>query len=212
MNRFLHISFFVLLLTIVIVAWHIELRSSLTNKDTETLITLDEKYTEEGTADESMSDFSRTESVIVENTRPILWHEVTDSNLVPPTIRKDIEDRTLIQLDNETIDLMKPGMTVKLIVPSIEDPLEVEVEQVSQTSSGNLTILGKINGNPWLDFVATFGESSSNATIGTEQGVFNLRGNRDLAWIASGRSFNHLVDTNVPDYRIPRYPLPTPGS
>jgi len=54
--------------------------------------------------------------------------------------------------------------------------------------------------------VMTISQSSTFATIGTEQGVYNLRGDASVAWIAPARAFNHHVDPSIPDYRLPKQP------
>ena len=80
--------------------------------------------------------------------------------------------------------------------------VEMWVERVFKNPSGSLTLKGKVDGNANYSFSMTLGDKSTYATIDTASGIFNLRGNDTHVWIGLGRSFNHHVNPETPDYRI----------
>ncbi|MFN3235534.1 MAG: hypothetical protein ACE37D_00585 [Pseudomonadales bacterium] len=139
-----------------------------------------------------------------------LWQVLDEIPENAPKIREDVPEKHLVKLDSNALRNLQKGMSARISIPGLREPVEVTVTSVEVLSSGNTSILGKINENPLLDFVATIGENATYATIGTEAGVYNLRGNRELAWIAPGRAFNHHVDPRIPDFVIPEKPVPTP--
>jgi hypothetical protein len=132
-----------------------------------------------------------------------LWEILMEVPESAPIGRTDVPSRQLVSFDADVIQQLKEGSEIKIELSPIQSAT-VSISSVQILPSGNTSLLGKVNDNEWLDFVATIGEASSNATIGTEEGVFNLRGNRDYAWIAPGRAFNHTVDPSIPDYRLPK--------
>jgi hypothetical protein len=132
-----------------------------------------------------------------------LWTFPSSLPASTPTIRDDAPGKQLVHFNRELLLGLSAGQIAIMAIPHVSDPMEVKINSVEQLKSGNVSIRGKVNGNPLLDFVMTLGERSTFATIGTEEGVFNLRGNLEVAWIAPARAFNHHVDPNVLDYRIP---------
>ena len=155
--------------------------------------------------------YSTTESV----TESGLWIEIAEIPAAAPAIRSDVPDKRLIKLNRELISGLSVGREVDVSIPHLNSTIRVSIGTVAKLTSGNTSILGKVDGNPLLDFVMTVSEKSTFATIGTEQGVFSLRGDETLAWIAPARAFNHHVDPTVPDFRIPKPPVaqaaPNPG-
>ena len=134
------------------------------------------------------------------------WTEIVEIPAVTPAIRADVPDKRLIKLNRESLLALAAGQEVDLPMPHFNSSVRVLIRAVDKLPSGNISILGKIEGNPLLDFVMTVSEKSTFATIGTEQGVFSLRGDESLAWIAPARAFNHHVDPTVLDYRLPNQP------
>ncbi len=132
-----------------------------------------------------------------------LWQVLHEHPKDVPTIRRDVPQKQLVKLEATAFTSLRQGLKVPLTIPGVDQPLVVTVTNVETLESGNVSISGKVNDNHWLDFVATIGKDAIYATIGTEAGVYNLRGNKELAWIVPGRAFNHHVDPNVLDYVIP---------
>lgn len=135
-----------------------------------------------------------------------LWTEIVEIPDTVPAIRADVPDKRLIKLNRVTLSALLVGQEVNIPIPHLKSSVRVSIRTVDKLASGNTSILGKIDGNPLLDFVMTVGEKSTFATIGTEQGVYNLRGDESLAWIAPAKAFNHHVDPKVLDYRVPKLP------
>lgn len=139
-----------------------------------------------------------------------LWQAMDEVPANAPKIRHDVPEKHLVRLDPDALRNLRQGMRVAIQIPGVGEPLEVAVTNVELLKSGNTSIFGKVDNNQLFDFVATIGVDATYATIGTDVGVFNLRGNRELAWIAPGRAFNHHVDPRIPDFVIPEKPVPTP--
>ncbi|MFT4797910.1 MAG: hypothetical protein ACJAXW_002766 [Candidatus Azotimanducaceae bacterium] len=140
------------------------------------------------------------------DTESELWTEIINVPAAPPAIRSDIPRKRLIKLNRESLSALSVGQEVNITIPHLNSSVRVSIRTVDKLASGNISILGKIDGNPLLDFVMTVSEMSTFATIGTEQGVYNLRGDESLAWIAPAKAFNHHVDPAVLDYRVPKQP------
>ena len=142
------------------------------------------------------------EPLVVQSNVPVLMKGMKVIPENAPRIREDIPDKHLLAIETELLLNLKPGARVTLEFPQMEHPVEVLISNATTLASGNISIVGNVNGNEWLGFVLTIGEEALNGTIGTEVGVFNLRGNRNLAWLAPGRAFNHMVDPRIPDFRL----------
>ncbi|MGK0260902.1 MAG: hypothetical protein ACI96M_004356 [Candidatus Azotimanducaceae bacterium] len=136
-----------------------------------------------------------------------LWVEVVGIPERMPLIRADIPNKRLIKLNRQKLTNLSAGQTVQVSLPQLRDAVQISIVSVEELASGNLSISGKVDDNSLLDFVMTVSKSSIYATIGTEHGVFNLRGDDALAWIAPGKSFNHHVNPSVLDYRVPKQPV-----
>jgi hypothetical protein len=129
------------------------------------------------------------------------WQE-DDTTVEPPVIRQDVPNLTLFGYHRDQFIQLTPGDTVDLALPAPGNTARIWVDKVIKNPSGSLTVNGKVDGHPDYSFVMTLGEESVSATIGTADGVFNLRGNKSHAWIGLGRSFNHHVNPETPDYRV----------
>jgi hypothetical protein len=136
-----------------------------------------------------------------------LWVEVVGIPERMPLIRADIPNKRLIKLNRQKLTNLSAGQTVQVSLPQLRDAVQISIVSVEELASGNLSISGKVDDNSLLDFVMTVSKRSIYATIGTEHGVFNLRGDDVLAWIAPGKSFNHHVNPSVLDYRVPKQPV-----
>lgn len=119
-----------------------------------------------------------------------------------PEIRDDVPGLTLLRYERRGFTNLQVGERIVLSLPGSESEFDVWIESRHRHPSGSLTLNGKVNGKHEHSFVMTIGSNATFATISTESGIYNLRGNRQHLWIASGRSFNHHVDGSVLDYRI----------
>lgn len=129
------------------------------------------------------------------------WRE-DDTSVERPAIRQDVPNLTLFGYHRDQFIQLTPGDKVDLALPTPGNTARIWVDNVIKNPSGSLTVNGKVDGHPDYSFVMTLGKESVHATIGTAAGVFNLRGNRSHAWIGLGRSFNHHVNPETPDYRV----------
>ncbi|MDZ7781816.1 MAG: hypothetical protein U5K56_02340 [Halioglobus sp.] len=114
---------------------------------------------------------------------------------------------------------IQAGERIELPVPQLTDPVAVEVKSNDTLASGNVSIKGHVNDNRIYSFILTLGESSMFATLGTPNGIFNIRGNSEHAWVIPAKALEGHVDPDVADFRvseaqeIPREPeqQPTPA-
>ncbi len=148
-----------------------------------------------------------SESEVVGETRgysdtPTLWNTVTQVPDDAPSIRDDLPTKFLVKIDQKLLRDLVDAEQFSITLPPFEDTSIVLIYSVETLQSGNVAVLGKVDGNRLFDFVATIGANSLNATIGTERGVYNLRGDHKYAWVSPGSSFNHLVASEVPDFLV----------
>jgi hypothetical protein len=127
---------------------------------------------------------------------PLPWEHVTDARQV--------------LLDRQQIIAAGPGSKLALFIPQLSSFLPGAVEHVKKSPSGNLSVRGHINGDRRFGFVLTLGRESTFATIGTPQGIFNLTGNAEVAWIVAQRELDHQIDPSQPDFVVSQAKQLTP--
>ncbi len=125
--------------------------------------------------------------------------------------RQDVPGKELLKLNRSLLVNIEEGEKLPLYIPQLNSEIEVQIYSVTLLPSGNRSITGKVHDHPLLDFTMTISEKATLATLGTFEGVFNLRGDAEHAWIVRGKDYNHHVDPNVLDYRLPRQEQITPA-
>lgn len=121
---------------------------------------------------------------------------------VMPHIRSDIVDKTLVKIDRALIDSWRVDDFVRLPIPQKQKEIVVQIDSIELLPSSNQLIAGHVPGSPNHVFIMTVGKQSIFATIGTEDGVFNLRGNENYAWIISSRELKQHLRPEILDYRV----------
>lgn len=136
---------------------------------------------------------------------PPLWAGADPADYpVLPRFREDVTGARLVKIDRSLMSSLEPGRWVDLVIPQLADPITVIVDENSLRASGIRVLKGRVEGRRVLPFVVTLGAGATYATIGTRDGIWNLRGSATLAWIIDGRVLNQHVDPAVPDYVIRR--------
>ena len=110
------------------------------------------------------------------------------------TVRFNLED------ENLNISISDNGVGI----PQNKQEITVQIDVIKVLPSGNQSISGHALDNHDHGFIMTVGKQSIFATIGTEDGVFNIRGNEDYAWVISSRELNHHLRPEILDYRVPK--------
>ena len=121
-----------------------------------------------------------------------------------PHIRSDIVVKTLGNIERAVIDSWRVEDVVRLSIPQNKQEITVQIDVIKVLPSGNQSISGHALDNHDHGFIMTVGKQSIFATIGTEDGVFNIRGNEDYAWVISSRELNHHLHPEILDYRVPK--------
>ena len=121
-----------------------------------------------------------------------------------PHIRSDIVVKTLVKVERAVIDSWRVEDVVRLSIPQNKQEITVQIDVIKVLPSGNQSISGHALDNHDHGFIMTVGKQSIFATIGTEDGVFNIRGNEDYAWVISSRELNHHLRPEILDYRVPK--------
>ena len=121
-----------------------------------------------------------------------------------PHIRSDIVVKTLVKIERAVIESWRVEDVVRLSIPQNKQEITVQIDVIKVLPSGNQSISGHALDNHDHGFIMTVGKQSIFATIGTEDGVFNIRGNEDYAWVISSRELNHHLRPEILDYRVPK--------
>ena len=121
-----------------------------------------------------------------------------------PHIRSDIVGKTLVKIERAVIESWRVEDVVRLSIPQNKQEITVQIDVIKVLPSGNQSISGHALDNHDHGFIMTVGKQSIFATIGTEDGVFNIRGNEGYAWVISSRELNHHLRPEILDYRVPK--------
>jgi hypothetical protein len=119
-----------------------------------------------------------------------------------PPAWDQVANARLLRLDRRRMGEIDTGGELEIPIPQLNATFTVVAERVETKASGARSVRGHIEGDRRFGFVLTLGETSTFATIGTPQGIFNLAGNRELAWIVSQRELDRLLDPSRPDYVV----------
>jgi hypothetical protein len=137
------------------------------------------------------------------------WNAVTSVDAkFAPALSLKLEQHRLIAFDREALTDIKEQDKVELYIPHVKKRHEVWIERVARLKSGNLSITGSVDGQPDFPFVLTLGEDSVYAVFGTEDGVYNVRGNETHAWMIPTAELKKRRDFKEPDFRTPNSRAP----
>jgi len=133
-----------------------------------------------------------------------IWTQI-DPRIVQilPLIRNNVDHAQLFQLDFEQIQKVTAGDWLSMPIPGKTRTINVLVDSIEESKFGTRSIHGHVQGHKVLGFVLTSSSKAVFATIGTFDGVFNLMGNPEYAWIVKASELNKHVDPNIPDFQIP---------
>lgn len=120
-----------------------------------------------------------------------------------PHIRADIQEKVLVKIERSIIENWQVEELVELPIPQIDHAVSVKIDTIDVLPSGNRSVIGHLVGEVDTGFIMTLGDRSIFATISTVDGIFNLRGNDDYAWVVSSRQLKRHLDPDIPDYRVP---------
>lgn len=124
-----------------------------------------------------------------------------------PQLAADITDARLVTLNRALLLNLSRGESLEIVVPHLRDPvLNATIEQATILPSGAHSLRGQIIGGRNHGLVITLGENSSFATIGTPQGLYNLVGDGNLAWVYPERELKARIDPAQADFVIPERP------
>jgi hypothetical protein len=118
-----------------------------------------------------------------------------------PHLRSDITDAELVSYKREVIRNLSIGSTIEVPIPQLHQTLSILITSSDLLSSGNVSMRGHLRSNEIFSFVMTLGESSMFATIGTPEGIYNVSGNKNSAWIIPAASLKKQMNTDILDYR-----------
>jgi len=134
---------------------------------------------------------------------PLPWQTI-DPELVDqlPFIRKDIKHARLLSLNRPTIASLSIEDQIELTIPQLDKGFIVKIDKISTGNGAVRSIYGHLEGNRVFGFVLTSSDKAVFATIGTAQGVYNLFGNADYAWIVRANEIDGQLDPSKPDYNL----------
>lgn len=138
-----------------------------------------------------------------------LWRLVDPQDYAQlPTLRGDVSGAQLFAIDRDRLKELTLGSDYTIVLPSPADTpigqgggeaLQLSIERVTNSPSGNRQLFGLIDGQRSNRVVLTLGDRAIFGTLSTSRGIFNLSGKDDLAWIISARALSHHVDPTLPD-------------
>jgi len=141
---------------------------------------------------------------------PSLW-QTSENQHNPPILRSDIDDAVLVSYERAVINQLAIGSIVEIYIPQLDQSINILVTHSDLLASGNVSFRGHLESNSLFSFVMTLGETSMFATIGTPDGIFNVSGNQDSAWVIPAASLKKQMNTEMLDYRsIPENKNPPP--
>ena len=99
----------------------------------------------------------------------------------------------------------EPGDPIVLTIPQVGVTYSTVIDRIETGVAGAQSYVGRLEpGNLPYSFVITVGERSVFASLGTSHGPFELVGNRELAWLTPGSSYDELFDYTKDDYEVHR--------
>ena len=118
---------------------------------------------------------------------------------VPP-IDPKLEDTVLMAV-NPNLWSMEAGDAISIAVPQTSATFTTVIDRIEPGMGGSHSYIGRLaQGELPYSFVITVGGHSVFAHLGTPEGIFEMAGNRELAWLTPKASFDRLLDYSQPDF------------
>lgn len=114
----------------------------------------------------------------------------------------------LLHFDRAALEQLSGGDRITVELPEM-GLLDVDLHTVEPLTPQIMSLRGHVEGDRRFSLVLTVDERLVFGTLGTEQGVFNLRGSGTRLEIARARDLARLADHSEPDYVVPEHPPAT---
>ena len=146
----------------------------------------------------------RDRTAIIQNTEDgPAWTPVDLAQVDPnrlPRFEEAVDARVLVALADR-IGAWEVGRRIAVPVPQTDRVFSAVVERIERGLGSNRSYVGSFAEFPSpYSFVITVGERHTFATLGTPDGVYELVGNGEFAWLMSLDDLPHLSDYSQSDY------------
>lgn len=131
---------------------------------------------------------------------PVIWR-ANDNVANMPHLRSDITDAEPVSYERNLISNLSIGSTIEVLIPQLNESLSILITSSNLLSSGNVSFKGHLISDQLFSFVMTLGKNTMFATIGTPEGIYNVSGNKDSAWVIPAASLKKQMNTDILDYR-----------
>ena len=139
------------------------------------------------------------------------WTVVNKDAIAPerlPPYQETYTDARLVSLTRD-LENWGPGSRVVFDIPHTGARLESVIERVESGLAGNISYIGRVDRDGFLRrVVVTVGARNAFAFIDSDQGSYEMVGNREFGWLMSTDGMEHHMDHSEPDYSIPDHPPP----
>ncbi|MDE0479529.1 MAG: hypothetical protein F4X09_08675 [Gammaproteobacteria bacterium] len=138
------------------------------------------------------------------------WTAIDEGAVEPERLPPRLETYTDARLVRLTgyLENLGPGSRVAFGIPHTGARLESVIERVESGLAGNVSYIGRVDRDDVLHrVVVTVGARNAFAFIASDQGSFEMVGNREFGWLMSTSGMERHVDYSEPDYYIPENSL-----
>jgi hypothetical protein len=138
------------------------------------------------------------------------WQEAGERNLPSaPPIRADIQNKALVRIDKKVLNQLGKDSVLRFTIPQTGASYSALIDRERSLPSGNRNLVGSLIGSEINRRVLiTLGPGTVFATLNTPEGVYNLKGNRELAWVVASSELSRHEDSHVPDYTVKKLKNP----
>ncbi len=120
-----------------------------------------------------------------------------------PPYQETYTDARLVSLASD-LEHWEPGYRVVFDIPHTGARLESVIERVENGLAGNMSYIGRVERDDVLQrIVVTAGARNAFAFIDSDQGSYEMVGNREFGWLMSTAGMEQHMDYSKPDYYIP---------
>ncbi len=134
------------------------------------------------------------------------WTVVSKDEIAPERLPPYLETYTDARLVSLASDLAHwgPGYRIVFDIPQTGARLESVIERVESGLAGNISYIGRVDRDDALQrMVVTVGARNAFAFIDSDQGSYEMVGNREFGWLMSTDGMEQHMDYSQPDYYIP---------